>query len=177
MSTRLIRGAQPGVWVLRAVLVAGTVLALLAGIPEDYVPPALLVVLVVAAALLSAFRPEHLSLSITMGLVVVWWGLQLRGDMPVAVLVAAAGLTAAHVAAVMLGYGPPSLPVDPQLALLWAGRSVLTWLASLVVWGVARTYTGHGTPTLFWLSGLAAALVGAVAAGAAVPIRGQGSRE
>jgi hypothetical protein len=172
----MIRGAQPGVWVLRAVIVVGTMLGLLTGIPEGHVPRGWIVVLVAAGALLSAFRPEHLSLSITMGLVVVWWAFQLRGDMPVAVLVAAAGLTATHAAAVMLGYGPPSLPVDPQLALLWAARGVLTWVASLVVWGVARTYTGHGTPALFWLSGLAAALVGAVAAGAAVPLRGQGSR-
>jgi hypothetical protein len=170
------RRAQPSVWVLRGALLTGAVVALLAGIPEGYAPSVLMVVLVVAGAALSSFRPEHLSLPITMGLVVVWWAFELNGEMPVAVVVAAAGLTATHVAGVLLGYGPPSLPVTPQLALLWVGRGLLTWVAALVVWGVGRTYTGHGTPTLFWLTGLTAALVGAVVAGAAVPVRGQRAR-
>lgn len=172
------RGAQPSVWALRGVLVAGILVALFAWVPQGHAPPVVLDVLVVAAAALSAFRPEHLSLPITMSFVVVWWAFAIGGDgLPAAALVAAAGLTITHVAAVLLSYGPPSLPVDPQLALLWAGRGLLTWVASLVVWGVARTYTDHGTPSLFWLTGLAAALVGAVVAGAAVPVRGQQARE
>ena len=93
--------------------------------------------------------------------------------MPPVVLVVAAALVVAHVAATVLAYGPPTLAVDPRLALLWAARGGLVWLAALVVWGVARTYSGHGTPTLFWLGGLAAALVGSVAAGIAMPVRGE----
>lgn len=171
------RGARPSVWAMRGVLVAGLVLALLGGIPEGYTPPVVLVALVVAGALLAAFRPEHLGHSVTMGLVLAWWALQLRTEMPVAALVVAAGLTVAHVAATVLGYGPPALPVDSALALLWSGRAAMTWTAALVVWVVARTYTGHGSPALFWLTGLAAALLGAVAAGVTAPLRGQESRE
>jgi hypothetical protein len=167
------RGAQPSVWVLRGVVPAGLVLAMVAGMPEGYRPSVVPILLVVAGATLSSFRPEHLSLPLTMGLVVVWWAFALDRGMPVAILVAAAALTATHVAAVLLAYGPPSLPVSPRLALLWAGRGLLTWVAALLVWGVARTYGGHGTPALFWLTGLAAALVGAVVAGAAAPVRGE----
>lgn len=171
MRPVLLRATPRGVWLLRGIVGGGVVLALLAGVPEGYRPPVLLVLVVLAGAVFSAFRPEHLSLPITMGLTLAWWALELGGEMPVAVLVAAAGLTASHVAAVLLGYGPPALPVEPRLAVLWASRALLAWVASLVVWGVARTYSGHGTPALFWLSGLAATLVGAVLVGAAAPVR------
>jgi hypothetical protein len=172
----MTRGAQPSVWVLRAVIAAGVMVALLAGSWTGYTPPVAIVVLVALGALLSPFRPEHLTLSITMGLVVFWWALQLRGEMPGAVLVVAAALIAAHVAATVLAYGPPSLPVHPELALLWAIRGALTWVAALVVWIVARAYTGHGTPSLFWLTGLSAAVIAAVVGGAAVSPRGSGVR-
>jgi hypothetical protein len=176
MSTRMVRGAMPSVWVLRAVLAAGLVVSLLAGIPEGYTPPVALVVVVVALSAGAAFRPEHLVVSITMAVVIVWWGLQLRTEMPVAVLVVAACLVVAHVAATLLGYGPTSLPLDPALAVLWAMRAATTWTAALAVWAVARAYGGHGSPETFWLSGLAAALVGAVVAAVATPIRGKESR-
>jgi hypothetical protein len=169
----LRRGATPGVWLLRAVLLAGILTALLCGIPEGYTPPVVLVVLVTAAGAFAAFRPEDLAVSITIGVVVSWWVLQLRVEMPVAALVVAAGLTMTHVAATLLAYGPPSLAVDPQLALLWTMRGVMTWVAALLVWVVARAYSGHGSPEVYWLAGLAAAVVGAVAAGATAPLRRQ----
>ena len=169
-------GAWPSVWLVRAIVVVAVLVALLAGLPEGYQPPALLVVVVAAGALLAASRPEHLILSITLGAVVAWWGLQLRGEMPVAALVAAAGIIVAHAAATVLGYGPPALPVDPALAVLWALRTGMSWTAALAVWAVARAYTGHGSPTVFWLAGLAAAVVGAVVAGVTVPVRAEEPR-
>jgi hypothetical protein len=170
----MIRGAQPGVWLLRAVMVVGVAAALLAGEGQGYTPPTVLIVVVLVGALLSAFRPEHLSASVTMGVVVFWWALQLRSEMPGVVLVVAAGLLATHVSATLLSYGPPSLPLDLELALLWLSRAGLAWLAALAVWVVARVYTGHGTPSLFWLSGLVAVVVAAVVAGVAAPLRSEG---
>jgi hypothetical protein len=175
-GTRLRRGALPSVWLLRCLVTAGIVLALLCGIPEGYTPPIVLVVFVVAAGVLAAFRPEHLLVSLTMGLVIFWWMLQLRFEMPVAALVVAAGLTLSHVAATLLAYGPPTLPLDPQLGLLWAMRGVMTWVAALLVWTVARAYSGHGSPELYWLVGLGAAVVGAVATGVTAPLRHQVQR-
>jgi hypothetical protein len=167
-----MRDTQTSVWVGRAVVVASLMLALLAGAPGGYDPSVFVVVVVALAATVSAFRPDHLVVSLTMALVVIWWARHLDTGMPAVVLLVAAALTAAHVAATVLAYGPPTLAVDSRLALLWAARGAVVWVAALVVWGVARTYTGHGTPTLFWLGGLAAALVGSVAAGMAMPVRG-----
>lgn len=172
----MIRGAQPSVWVLRAVIALGVMVSLLAGVWTGYTPPVALVVVVAMGALLSPFRPEHLSLTITTGLVVFWWALQLRGEVPGSVLVVAAALIATHVAATLLAYGPPVLPVQPELALLWTVRGALAWLAALVVWVVARTYTGHATPSLFWLSGLAAAVIAAVVAGVTIAPPEAGTR-
>ena len=177
MTPPLVAGARRDVWLLRAVLVAGVLVAMLGGVPEGHSPPVWVLVLVLLGALGSALRPEHLSLSITMLFVVVWWTATVHGGMPAGLLVAAAGLVTAHVAATLLAYGPPSLPVDPALALLWSARGVLTWVGALLVWGVARTYAGHGTPALFWLGGLTAAVVGSVVAGAALPVRTPESRE
>jgi hypothetical protein len=172
----MITRVNGGVWVLRGILVVAALLALLSGIPEGYRPSIVVVVLVACGALVAAFRPDHLALSGTMGLVIVWWALELRSEMPFAMLVAAAGLTAAHVAATLLSYGPSTLPVDPPLAVLWTARAVMMWTAALVVWAVARAYTGHGSPELFWLAGLAAALIGAVVAAVVMPLYGEGRR-
>jgi hypothetical protein len=168
---RRLAGAHPSVWVLRGLVVTGAMAALLAGAGEGYTPPVTVVVLVGLGALVSAFRPEHLSLTLTLGLVVVWWALQLREEMPGVVLVVAGAVTLAHVSATLLSYGPPSLPVDRALALLWGARGALSWSGALVVWVVARAYSGHGTPALFWLSGLTAAVVAAVVAGLRAPLR------
>lgn len=176
MSASMMRGTPVSVWVLRVVLAASLVLALLAGVPQGYTPSVFVVVVVVIGALLSMIRPEHLGVSVTMGLVIAWWAVQLRSEMPVAVLVVAAALVVAHVAATLLGYGPPTLPLDPALAVLWVTRGVMVWTAGLAVWVVARAYDGHGSPALFWLVGLTAALVGAIAAGVTTPIRGKESR-
>jgi hypothetical protein len=164
------------VWVLRVVLAVATLLALLAGIPEDYTPSVFVIVVVCVGTVIAVFRPEHLALSITMGVVIVWWALQVRSEMPVAVLVAAAGLIVAHAAATLLAYGPPSLTVDPALALLWSMRAAMAWTGALAVWLVARAYAGHGSPELFWLVGLAAAAAGAVVGAVLAPIRGKDRR-
>jgi hypothetical protein len=175
-NTRMRGGAMPGVWVLRVVLVATLVASLLVGVPEGYTPPVALVVVIAALSVASAFRPEHLVVSVTMGVVIVWWALQLRTEMPAAALVVAACLIAAHVVATLLGYGPTSLPVDPALAVLWAMRAAMAWTAALGVWVVARAYGEHGSPATFWLTGLAAALVSAVVAAVVAPIRGKEAR-
>lgn len=173
MRVSLRRGIPSGVWVLRALVVAGILLALLCGVPEGYTPPLFLVVLIAAGGVFSAFRPDDVMLSLTIGVTLFWWMLQLRFEMPVAALVAAAALTVVHVAATLLAYGPPTLALDPQLALLWVLRGVTTWLAALLVWVVDRAYSGHGSPQLYWLAGLGAAVLGAVVVGVTAPLRHQ----
>jgi hypothetical protein len=162
----------PSVWVLRAVGVLGLMLALLAGVPEGYTPSVVLAVVVLLGGVLSAFRPDHLAVSVTLCIVVLWWGLQVRTEVPLGCVVAAAGLVVAHVAGTLLAYGPPFMPIPSDLVALWAWRGFLVWLAAPVVWLVARVYADHDVPTSYWLAGLATALVGAVVAAVVVPARG-----
>jgi len=162
----------PGVWVLRAVTCAGILVGLLAGIPEGFVPSIPIVVVVALGGVLAGFRPDQLGASVTVGVVLVWWGVTLRHEVPVGCLAAAAGLVAAHVSCTLLAYGPPSMSVPGFLVRVWVMRGFLVWLTAPAIWLVARAYADRATPTSFWLAGLAAALAGAVVAALAVPERG-----
>src|SRR4051794_11314882 len=159
----------PSVWVVRAIAVLGLLVGVLGGVPEGYSPSAVIVVVVLLGGVLAAFRPDHLGVSVTMGLVLAWWATQLHTQVPAGCLVAAAGLVAAHVACTLLQYGPPFMEIPGDLAVVWAVRGCLVWLSAPVVWFVARVYADRGVPTSFWLAGLAAALVGAVVAALVVP--------
>jgi hypothetical protein len=171
MSSSSIRGVPVGVWALRAVVVAGSLVALYSAAPEGFVPSPFVGALVAVVSGAFALRPEQFVGSVALALVLVWWALVVGTALPDGSLVAAAALLAAHLAAVLLGYGPPQMSVGRDLVLLWVPRGAAVWLAALVVWLTARAYTGHATPTLFWLAGLAAALVGAVVAAVVVPTR------
>jgi hypothetical protein len=159
----------PSVWVVRGVVILGLLLGVLGGVPEGYTPSAVLVLVVLLGGVLAAFRPDHLGVSVTMGIVLVWWAVQLHTQVPAGCLMAAAGLVSAHVACTLLGYGPQFMPIPADLAVTWAVRGFLVWLAAPVVWFVARVYADHAIPTSFWLTGLAAALIGAVVAARVVP--------
>jgi hypothetical protein len=165
-------GVARSVWVVRAVGLLGLMVGLLAGVPEGYTPPAAVVGVVLLGGVLGAFRPDHLGVSMTMGVVLVWWAIRLHTQVPTGTLVAAAGLVTAHVAGTLLSYGPRFMPIPADVAVLWAVRGLLVWLAAPLVWLVARVYADHATPTAYWLAGLAMALVGAVVAAVVVPARG-----
>jgi hypothetical protein len=167
----LFRGVRTSVWVLRALAALGPLVALWSAAPAGFVPSPFVVGVVAIASIAYALRPEHFSGPVVMVVVLLWWALSVGSAMPVGSLVAAAGLVAAHVAGVLLGYGPPTMPVDADLTLLWVFRGAATWLAAPVVWFAADAYSGHATPTSFWLVGLATALVGAVVAAVVVPAR------
>jgi hypothetical protein len=167
----MITRAPLSVWVLRAVVVGGQMTALYAAAPEGFRPSLFVTVLVLAVSVGFALRPEHFVGSAALVVVLLWWALQVRTALPDGTLVAAGALLSAHLAALLLGYGPATMPVDADLVLLWLPRGAAVWLAALVVWLTARAYTGHATPAAFWLVGLAAALVGAVVAAVVVPTR------
>lgn len=168
---RLVRGVHPSVWALRVVVVLGPLVALWSAAPSGHVPSPFVVAVVAVLGLGYAARPENFSGPIVMAVVLLWWALSVGSAMPVGSLVAAGGFVAAHVAGVLLGYGPPRMPVDADLALMWAFRGAASWLAAALVWFAADAYSGHATPTSFWLVGLATALVGAVVAAVVVPTR------
>jgi hypothetical protein len=167
----MMRDLTPGGWALRAVIALGPPLALLAASPQGFVPPPWLVLLVVVASLLFAYLPEQYVGSTTMLLVVGWWTIDVREAMPVAVLVSAGALVAAHVAATLAAYGPRTLPPDRLIVLRWVRRSGLVWLVAPLLWLVVDAERGHTTPASYWVAGLAVALVVAVAAASVFPTR------
>jgi hypothetical protein len=154
----------PSVWVLRVVGILGLLLGLLGGVPEGYTPSGAVVAVVLLGGVLAAFRPDDLAASLAMGVVVLWWAVQLDTQVPAGCMVAAAGLVTAHVAGTLLTYGPPFMAVPADLVTVWVLRGFLAWLAAPVVWLVARVYDDRAVPTSFWLAGLATALAGAVLA-------------
>jgi hypothetical protein len=158
-------------WVLRVLVAVGPLVALLAGVPQGYPPSVFMVVVVTVGGVLFALVPEHFVGAGVMGVVVLWWAAAVGEGIPVASLVAAAALLTSHVAATLLALGPARVVLDRAVVLRWAVRSLLVWPAALVVWLVADAFSGRPTPTTFWLAGLAAALVAAVAAGLVLPAR------
>jgi hypothetical protein len=167
MNRQLTRGG----WALRAVIALGPPLALLAATPQGFVPPPWLVLVVVFASLAFAYLPEQYVGSAALLLVVGWWSIDVRDAMPVAVLVSAGALLAAHVAATLAAYGPRSLPPDRLIVLRWVRRGVLVWLVAPLLWLVVDAERGQTTPSSYWVAGLAVALVVAVVAASVFPTR------
>jgi hypothetical protein len=167
----MIRDLTPGGWALRAVIALGPPLALLAATPQGFVPPPWLVLVVVVASLGFAYLPEQYVGSAALLLVVGWWTNNVRDAMPVAVVVSAGALLAAHVAATLAAYGPRTLPPDRLIVLRWARRGVLVWLVAPLLWLVVDAERGRTTPASYWVAGLAVALVVAVTAASAYPTR------
>ncbi len=167
----MIRDLTPGGWALRAIVLLGPPVALLAASPQGFVPPLWLVVVVVVASALFAAFPEQYAGSVAMLLVLAWWTTAVRQAMPGGVVVSAAALLAAHVAATVASYGPRQLAPGRQVVLRWARRTLLLWLVAPLLWLVVDANRGHTTPASYWVAGLAVALVVAVAVTSLYPTR------
>lgn len=167
----MIRDLTPGGWALRAVVVLGPPVALLAASPQGFVPPLWLVLVVVLASAVFAAFPEQYAGNVAMLLVVGWWAVSVRQAMPGGVVVSAAALLAAHVAATVASYGPRKLPPERLVLLRWARRAVLVWLVAPLLWLVVDANRGHTTPASYWVAGLAVALVLAVTVATLYPTR------
>jgi hypothetical protein len=159
------RGWTPGQWALRATVVAGVLVALLATGLLGVWPAWWLVVLVAGLAVAFALLPEAPMGTVATGLVLVWWGVAFRDGPHLQALLATGGLLSAHVAAVLTGYGPRDLPPDPATVRLWVVRGAVVFLAAPAVLVVAILLRGRPEPVGIWVAGLAAALVTTVAAG------------
>jgi hypothetical protein len=164
----MTRGWTPGQWALRATVVAGLMVALLATGLRGAWPVWWLVVLVGGLAVASSLLPDAPMGTVATGLVLAWWGFAFRDGPHPQALLAAAGLLAAHLAAVLAGYGPRDLPLDPATVRLWAVRGVFVLLAAPAVFAVAISLRGQPEPVGIWVAGLAAALFTTVAAGLAL---------
>jgi hypothetical protein len=152
------------------VLLVAPLLAVLSAGPQDR-PSGWLVALVLALSVGFAAMPESMLGTACLGLVVVWWSLAARDAVPVTAVLAAALLLAAHVASVLLSYGPPALPVGGRLLRLWLRRAAVAGAAAPLVWLVAVVLDGQPEPPGIWLAGLGCAIVVCVVAAASVSVR------
>ena len=154
---------------LRAVILVGPVLALLAARPAD-LPHGWFVVLTLVLSLGFAAMPESALGTACLGLVVFWWALAADG-VPVGAIPAALLLLATHVAGLLLSYGPPSLPIGTALLGRWLRRGLGVAVAAPVVWLVAVVVDDQPEPPGIWISGLVCAVVVCIVAATAVTMR------
>jgi len=153
-----------GQWLLRATVAVGPVVALLATVPAGATPRWWFVVLVAGVSVGFAVFPESAAGTGAFMLVVLWWGLGLRETVHPAVLVAAAGLLASHLAATVAAYGPATLAVEPAVVRRWALRGLLVFPAAVLAWAAAWLVDDRPGQAGVWVAGLAGLLVAVVAA-------------
>ncbi len=155
---------------LRAVVLVAPVLALLAARPAD-LPNGWFVALTIVLSVGFAAMPESALGTACLGLVVFWWALAAADGVPVAAIPAALLLLVTHIAAVLLSYGPPSLPLGAALLRRWLRRGLGVAVAAPLVWLVAVVVDDQPEPPGIWISGLACAVVVCIVAATAVTMR------
>lgn len=158
---------------LRAVVFLGPVLAVLATGPAGNWPPWWIAGIVVLIAAAAAYDPDA-PYGTGAGLVVLgWWAIALGDGLPASILVAALGLVAAHVAALLASYGPATMPVDAATLRLWGGRCAAVLITVPAAWALALLLRGEPEQPGIWLLGAATAFVATVVATAALAVRAQ----
>jgi hypothetical protein len=147
-----------GQWGLRLVVLAGPLVALLArGLATEW-PPLWLVLLVGALAAGWAFAPESVIGAVALLVVGFSWATGLEGRLPIAAVLAAAAMLAAHLAALEASYGPDALPVSAPVVRLWVRRGLLVFLAAPAVWALGRGVDELPTSGTVWVVGLVVSL-------------------
>lgn len=122
-----------GQLVLRALVVLGVLVSLVASAAAGAHPAGWVPVAVAALAVVTAMRPDSPAGIVTvLGAAYVW--ARVGDPHSPLVLVAAAGLVLTHVCALLTAQGPVLLRPDTAQVRLWAVRGVLLWLAAALVW-------------------------------------------
>ena len=95
-----------GQWALRLVIVLGMMLALVARWPSLGAPPVWLAAVVLVLAVGWALIPESVIGVVALVVVGLSWSAGPDGSLPAGALVAALGMLVAHLAALVVSYGP-----------------------------------------------------------------------
>lgn len=169
---RTLLSLTPGQWGLRVTMLVGLLVALGTTGSVGNWPPVWLVLLVGSLAVGYAVLPETSVGTVAMGLVLAWWGLAFRDGLHVQALFAAAGLLAAHLAGVVVAYGPARMAVDRATTLLWVRRGAAVFVMAPLLFGFALWVRDQPEPGGIWVAGLAVA-VAAIGAGAAGIVGGK----
>lgn len=149
---------------LRALVLAGPIVAVLCSGPAGQWPPWWVVAFVGLLAAISAVAPDSPYAAGALVVAVTWWVVGTHDGLHPMVLVAAGALVAAHVAALLASYGPREMPLDGPTARLWARRAVLVLLTVPPVWGAALLLRGVPEPPAIWPVAVAVALAATVLA-------------
>jgi hypothetical protein len=160
-------GWTRGQWELRAVVLLGPAVALLALWPSAGPPAAWLLGLTLLVSAGWALVPDSVIGAVALLVVGFAWASGLEQRLPASALVAAAALLAAHLAAVVASYGPAQLPVNAAVVRLWALRGVLLFLPALAVWLLALAVRELPGSASLWVVGLVVTLTVIVVAAAA----------
>ena len=171
-----VRAWSRGQWAMRLLVVLGVVVALGARWPSLGAPPVWLTALVLVLAVGWALMPESVVGVVTLAVVGLSWSAGGDGDLPMGALVAAVGMLTAHLAALVVSYGPPALPVAPGVVRLWAARGLVVLATAPLVWALARGVRELPVSSTVWLLGVAvgaSVVVVAVAATQAVTPQGR----
>lgn len=167
-ALRSVTGWDPGQRALRAIVLVGPVVALLAAGVAGNGPAAWVLVLVVLLSVLWAAAPESGAGTGALLVVLFWWTRVPDDALHPAALVAALAVVASHVAAVVGSAAPPRTPVDPAVVRLWSTRAALLLMPAPVLWVLARSLRGEDAPSGLWPAGLAVTVLAVVVLGAAL---------
>ncbi len=172
--TAAVVGLSRSQLVIRALILLGPVVAVLAAGPAGHWPPWWVAVGMVGLAAAFAALPESPVGAVVMLAVLTWWAVALDDGLHPMVLVAAVALLVSHVASVLASYGPGEMPVERALVMLWIRRGALLLLGVPLVWGLAVLLRDQPDQPGVWVVGVAACLVATVAAAVALTARQPG---
>jgi hypothetical protein len=161
--------AEPTDWarsqvVVRALVLLGPVVAVLASGPAGHAPPWWLVLVVAGLSGASAWFADAAFAVAPLLLAVGWWAAALGATTSAWLLVAAAALVVAHVAGLLASYGPPTMPLDGAIIRLWLRRGLLVGLTAPVAWAATRLLGDQPEQPGIWVLGVGAACLATVAA-------------
>jgi len=155
MRSAATAGWPRGTWLLRALLLALPVAALLVALPEWPHPWAL--GLVALGSVRWALLPDDV-VGVLVLLVVVWWW-AVHGTTDWRLGVVGVLLVAAHVTATVASYGPGTLGPDRALVRLWVGRGLLALVPLGLALGAVQVLDPDLAPRGLWTLSLAVMVV------------------
>jgi hypothetical protein len=153
--------------VARLLMLLGPICAVVAAAAADIPPPGWVVALVLGLAVAWVFVPESLFGTLCLAAVLGWWGVADLEGLPGEALIAALGLLVAHLAALVVSYGPAEMNVDPATARLWLRRGSLVLTAAPGVWILAVLLRDQPEPPGVWMAAMVAIAFGGVVAAVA----------